>query len=69
MKVTVPLTIDVDTDAWARMYGLAGAAKIREDVRLYVLHSIQSLAPMDEGGFRSVGLSLPNRPAHISGLH
>lgn len=65
MKITVPLTIEVDTDEWTRAYGVEGAGRIREDVRLYVLNGVQNMPPAEEGGFVAGGtrLALPNRLA------
>jgi hypothetical protein len=62
MKVSVTLSLDVDPAAWDLAYGTGTEAKaVREDVRQYVLNQLQGIAPVDEGGVRSV--ELRTRPA------
>jgi hypothetical protein len=42
MRVAVPISVDIDPEAWSRNYGTAGRmAEIREDVKSYVESLVQ----------------------------
>lgn len=53
MKVRVTLTIDVDEAAWTLAYGTE-PEDIREDVKSYVLGSVEHSAAANEGGILNV---------------
>lgn len=40
MKVTINLTVEVDTEGWTLDYGVEGKAAIRADVKEYVMNVI-----------------------------
>lgn len=54
MKVSVTVSLEVDPSTWTTIYGIAGAASIREDVRCYVREQLQGSAAAEEGGLVSV---------------
>lgn len=53
MKVRVTLTIDVDPEAWTLAYGTE-PDQIRDDVKTYVLGTVQHSPPANEGGILNV---------------
>lgn len=45
MKVRISLTVEVDTEGWARDYGVDGAAAIRADVAQYIDSAVRECNP------------------------
>lgn len=48
MKITVTLAIEVDQEAWGLTYGTSGTQAIRDDVKSYVVETLQGSAAVDE---------------------
>lgn len=40
-KVRIPLTVEIDVDAWADEYGAGSIAEIREDVRRHIENMVR----------------------------
>lgn len=40
IKVRVPITVEIDADAWHANYGTETVAEVREDVRRYVTDAV-----------------------------
>ncbi|MFE9381767.1 hypothetical protein ACFYMO_00800 [Streptomyces sp. NPDC007025] len=58
MKVRITLTLDIDPEAWSLAYGTTTeAAAVREDVRSYVLNSVQGAPAVEEGGITDVRMA------------
>lgn len=58
MIVSVQVSVDVDPEAWSAAYGTSSnPAELREDVRSYVLGTVQRCAAAEEGGIRSARLA------------
>lgn len=41
IKVRIPVTVEIDMDAWCTDYGTETAAEVREDVKSHVTNTIQ----------------------------
>ena len=41
-KVRIPLTVDIDVDAWVEEYGAGSMAEIREDVRRHIENMVRA---------------------------
>lgn len=59
MRITVPLTADVDVDAYARHHGLTDAQAVREHLRLTARRAVQDMDP----DITEARLTLPSRYA------
>lgn len=60
MKVRVVLSVDVDPEAWALIYGTA-PEDIASDVHTYVVGQVQGSAAADEGAITDVTDKSPQR--------
>jgi hypothetical protein len=55
LKVSVILTLDVDRQEWDRAYGTSdNAARVRDDVKSYVVGLVRDSAAAQEGGIVDV---------------
>lgn len=63
MQITIPLTIDVDADAYARHHGLTGAQAVREHLRMRARATVHRM----DAAIAEARLQLPNRTGHCPG--
>lgn len=50
MKISVNLSIEIDPTNWVILRDGNSASEVREDIKEYVLYSVQGLAGIQESG-------------------